>query len=339
MLWRWWNMTIRIGGDKRTHTVKIALYGDNGHQIDRLLLQHPLAEPVAVCALSSARTEMLHQHFPQLAVYPDLDALLKDSDAELVSLCSPVRGQQAGDAIKAMRAGKHVYAEKPAALAEEELDAILRVSRETGCRFHEMADTVFHQPFYALRKIVLAGQIGTVTQVFVQKSYPYWVAGALRPADERIDGGLTLQAGIHALRMAEHCTGLQISAIRAAEAKTAERTNACAMLFRYRSGAVGSAVVNYCNPPAFESWGNDSIRIFGTKGMAEITDNGRSTHLYTQQGDLGALPDLPAPGFMDAYLQQILFGEEMPITLEEELHPLRMVLRAKKALLGQTESC
>ena len=315
----------------------MALYGDNGHQIDRILPQYPLAEPVAACALAPERAAALRQHFPHLEVYPDLDTLLRESTAELVSLCTPIRQQQAADAIRVMRAGRHVYAEKPAALTEDALDAILQTSRQTGCRFHEMADTVFHAPFYALRELVTAGRLGRVTQVLVQKSYPYRIAGALRPAGEAVDGGLTLQVGIHALRMAEHCTGLRLCTVRAVEAKTAERTNACAMLFCYDDGAVGTATVNYCNPPAFGSWGNDSIRIFGTEGMAEITDNGRRTHLYIGQQDLGELPDLPAPDFFHAVLREILFEEPMPISLEEELHPLRMALRAKKCC--ETAGC
>lgn len=198
--------------------VKLALYGDNGHQIYDLVANHPLIEAVGVCAVPVNRIRALRQCFPDLVCYSDFESLLQNSGAELISLCSPLRRSQAADAIRAMRAGKHVYAEKPAAFNEEELNAVLRVSGSTGCLFHEMADTVFHAPFYSLRKMVLSGAIGEVAQVFVQKSYPYLVQGMLRPQNKEIDGGLTLQAGIHALRMAEHCTGLQVREIRVAVA-------------------------------------------------------------------------------------------------------------------------
>lgn len=44
-----------------------------------------------------------------------------DETLDLISLCSPSRKNQAKDAIECLRAGKHVYAEKPAAFSEKEL--------------------------------------------------------------------------------------------------------------------------------------------------------------------------------------------------------------------------
>jgi predicted dehydrogenase len=53
---------------------------------------------------------------------------------------------QASDAIGCLEAGRHVYAEKPSALIEVELDAILKVARRSGRQFLEMAGTIFEAP-------------------------------------------------------------------------------------------------------------------------------------------------------------------------------------------------
>ena len=51
---------------------------------------------------------------------------------------------------------------------------------------------------------------GEIVQVFAQKSYPWHES---RPQDEAVDGGLTLQVGIHAARFVEHVTGIRISSL------------------------------------------------------------------------------------------------------------------------------
>src|SRR5258708_36028462 len=194
--------------------INVALYGANGHQIHDLLVDHPDARLVAMAAFPRERLPPALRELPEIRVCATLDELLADPRVELVSLCSPRRRDQAQDAIRALRAGKHVYAEKPCAFDETELDEILRVAQEAGRYFREMAGTAFEQPYYAMREIVLAGRIGRVVQVIAEKSYPYHDG---RPQDEDVDGGLIGQNAIHAVRLVEHAAGARISSIQATE--------------------------------------------------------------------------------------------------------------------------
>ena len=189
--------------------IGVALYGGNGHQLRfEKFRDHPHARLVAVSGVRQPNA-------PEgVKVVAGLDALLADPAVGLVVLCSPRRAEQARDAIRCLEAGRHVYAEKPSALTEAELDAILAAARRSGRQFREMAGTVFAAPSAAIRRHVQAGDIGEVVQVLVQKSYRY---GAARPQDEGIDGGLFLQAGIHGARMVEHAAGVRLSALTAAE--------------------------------------------------------------------------------------------------------------------------
>jgi hypothetical protein len=73
-------------------------------------------------------------------------------------------------------------------------------------------------------------------------------------------------------------------------------------------GAVTSINLNYLNPPNFGAWGNDQIRVFGARGMAESVD--------------AALPisgDLPAPPYIAHYARFLLDGTPMPASLDEEM--------------------
>ncbi|MEO7934193.1 MAG: Gfo/Idh/MocA family oxidoreductase [Chthoniobacterales bacterium] len=267
-----------------------------------------------------------------------LGELLADDSLDLISLCSPRRADQAEDAIRCLAAGKHVYAEKPCALNERDLDRILETASRFDRSFRETAGTAFAQPWRAMRDAIAAGKIGGVAQVFAQKSYPYH---ANRPDDEDIDGGLTLQAGIHAVRMIEQVSGLRLKTLSAREIQLAGFSRgglrmAAELSGTLENGALACALVNYLNPRGTGVWGNDHLRIFGTKGMIESVDGGTSARLFAGV-DLGMVVAQATPSldYFLIYARSLLGAAEMLLPLEEEMHSLRMLLRAKQALIAR----
>lgn len=316
-------------------TIAIGLYGTNGHQIHNELADGARGRVVATAAFDrSALPEALRSD-ESIRHYTTLEELLADAEVDLVSLCSPRRRDQAEESIRCLRAGKHVYAEKPCAVTEEDLDAILAAVAETGCEFREMANGVAEtQPFLAMRRVVEAGTIGTVVQVLAQKSYPYHDG---RPQDEDVDGGLIGQNAGHALRFIEFVAGVKILTIEAVETqvgnpKPGGLRMAASILMRLENGGVAVALGNYLNCRAFGSWGNEELRIFGTKGFVEATDGATKTRLVLHDRDCGAL-DLSEPSrdYLGTYLAAPAGEGEMPRALADELHPTRMTIRAKRS--------
>ena len=315
--------------------LKVAIYGTNGHQITQKLKNGTKTQWVAAAGIPKEIIEQEPAYQTgELKYFETLDELLAHSDAQLVSLCSPMRSEQAADAIKVLRAKKHVYAEKPAALDNGILDEILHVAEENGVEFHEIADTAFFEPYWTFRKVLQSGKIGEVVQVYVQKSYPQ--RDGMRPQDENEDGGLTRQVGIHAMRFIEHVVGLHVIDAQAMETKLGSIYEgnlhmASSWILQLENGGVASACINYFNPKGFPGWGNETLRVFGTKGMMEITNGGQATHLYTDDGDFGPLElsNSDCPEFWDLYVDHLLTGSPMPMTIEEELHPLRVVNQIK----------
>lgn len=315
-------------------TIGVGLFGGNGHQLHGQLVGNPRAHLVAVAALDRNRLPPELREDREIVEYPTLEELLADRRVELVSLCSPRRRDQARHAIRAMEAGRHVYAEKPCAMGEADLDAILDTAQRTGRQFHEMAGTAFEQPYLAMRRLVMDGAVGTVVQVLAQKSYPCHDA---RPQDEDVDGGLVLQAGVHALRMIEHVACARVARICAVETSLGNPARgdlrmAASMMMTLENGGVAAAVANYLNPRGFGRWGNETLRIFGTAGMMETTDGGTRTRLIVGAADRGSI-DTSAPGidWFDAVVDALLEGRPMPLSLEDELHPTRMVIRARES--------
>ncbi|MGH7943426.1 MAG: Gfo/Idh/MocA family protein [Opitutaceae bacterium] len=316
----------------------VGLYGSNGHQLrpDKLA-SHPHARLVAVAALrQSALPEGVKR-------CQSLDELIADPAVEIISLCSPRRADQARDAIRCLAGGKHVYAEKPAALTEAELDEVLAAAKQAGKEYHEMAGTAFAPNYAAMRRVVQEGKIGDVIQVLVQKSYRY---GAARPQDEAIDGGMFLQAGVHATRMVEHVGGVRIKSISGwettfgkPEKEKGDGKIAAAVQIGLENGGLATIIINYLNPghPALPH-GNETLRVFGTKGFVESVDGGARTRLVTATGIVDPLERTPGLDYFDAVAAHLATGAAMPLTLDEELHPLRMLIRAKEKMRAEQRS-
>lgn len=316
--------------------INVALYGVNGHQVHERLVNHPRARLVAVAAFPRDQLPLPLRVDATIRVYGTLAELLADPGVDLVVLCSPCRRRQAREAVCALQAGKHVYAEKPCAFDETELDAILHAAERSGRVFREMAGTAFEQPYWAMREIVRSGCLGRIVQVIAEKSYPYHDR---RPQDEDIDGGLVRQCAVHAVRMVEQVAGVRVQAVHARETTAGNPVDggglrmAAGLLFELVGGGVASITANYLNPPGTGMWGYETLRILGERGFVESTGSGRHTRLVIGDRDCGQL-DLATPGldYFDALLATLNGTGRMPLTLEEELSPTRWVLRAKQHL-------
>lgn len=317
--------------------LKLGIYGQNGHQIWQYLEGYDRVEFVAAAAVSPDRLEKYEAYKSgKVKVFDTLEEMIAGAELDLVSLCSPVRRNQASDAIKLLNAGISVYSEKPSALTEKELDEVLLAAEKSTAEFHEMADSVFTEPYATLKRLIAEGEVGEVVQIYVQKSYPACFPS--RPSDPDVDGGLTKQAGVHATRFIEHGCGLKIK-----DAKTFETSlgapadkegfiTAASTIMTLENGGVASMCINYFNPRSFPGWGNECVRAFGTKGMIEITDGGKKTHLYNDKGDMGEFNfgEAPKP-FFHHLCEHLLDGAPMPFSLEEELSPLRKIIRVAEA--------
>jgi predicted dehydrogenase len=315
-------------------TIGVGLHGVNGHQVQGLLRRNPRARLVACSAVPRESLPEDLRADPAIGWHDGLDRLLDDPRVNLVSLCSPRRSDQARDAVRCMDRGRHVYAEKPCALEESDLDGILEAARRNGVRFHEMAGTAFEQPWCSMASAIARGAVGEVVQVLAQKSYPFHDR---RPGDEAVDGGLLMQVGVHAVRMIEHvagqrvCDGVAIESGTGVPAAQSGLRMAVSFALALESGGVASVLVNYLNPPGFGSWGNETLRVFGTAGMIEAVDGGTRTRLIAGKRDCGAVETVVCQTeYFERFLNELAGNGEQPLDPEREVHPTRVVIRLKR---------
>lgn len=301
----------------------IGLYGINGHQIEGRLAEYPGINLAAVAAFPESRLSAVPSTVARCA---GLSGLIAHPAVDLIVLCSPRRADQADDAIACLEGGKHVLAEKPCALEVTDLDRILEAAGRTGRIFHEMAASAFLQPFASLFALVRQGVIGPVRQIHAQKSYPLFDQ---RPDDPAIDGGMFLQAGIHAARWIDHGLDREIFGGVARQVRNREgRVVAASALLDLGSAVAGTLTVNYLNAGADDRWGDETLRVWGEDGFLAIEAGGRETHWVEKGKRRGGIPIRPetAINWFSAVLEEIRHGGTMPISLARELRPLRGLL-------------
>lgn len=313
--------------------IKLGLWGNHFHQIHRCLDNYPDVELCVIGAFDDNEAKSMVEEYPEVVVCDDYDEFLNVEGLELVSLCAPVRAEQADLAMKALRNGINVYAEKPSATTSSKLEELIACAKECDAVYHEMAGTVFDTPYWKLKEIVESGELGEIVQVFAQKSYPNH---GNRPMDERVDGGLIEQNGVHAVRFIEHITGLKCVDVQAIETPLGEErensdlTLASSMMGQLENGGIFTVIANYLNQSGFPTWGNEHVRIFGTEGWVESVDAGERTRLVIGEDDLGEIDITEAaPDWFSLVLKNIR-GEQMPFDLDKELHPTKVVVAAKE---------
>ena len=314
----------------------IGLFGTNGHQVQQSLLKNPLGRLAACAGFPQPPLPDGHPDRPTLRMHDSLDALLADEEIQLVVLCSPVRSEQPAHALTALRAGKHVFAEKPCALEEKDLDLLIAEAASRGLVFREMADSAFINPYAAMRRIVQSGILGEIVLVSSQKSYPWHGS---RPQDEFTDGGLVRQCALHAARWIEHVANRKIASINLLEtrlgnpAPAGQSRMAACLTMNLDNGGLASITANYLNPSGTGIHGYESLFIHGTKGLVESLRGGTLTRLVIGSTDHGPLDvSNPVKSQFQHLLEHLVHGDPMPIPLNEELSPTRWMIRAKKTL-------
>ena len=125
----------------------------------------------------------------------DLDAVLRDPEVDAVDVCLPTPAHREATE-QALRAGKHVFLEKPIALTLEDADAILRAAEASGRLFMVGLVLRFWPEYVELQRRVDAGDLGRITAVATRRLSPPadWAAWLGDPTQS---GGTAVDLLVH----------------------------------------------------------------------------------------------------------------------------------------------
>ncbi|BCJ97562.1 Gfo/Idh/MocA family protein [Anaerocolumna chitinilytica] len=158
-------------------------------------------EMVAFCDLVEEKAIKAKEKYgtPDAKVYTDYQELLKDTEIEVVHVCTPNRSH-APISIDSLHAGKHVMCEKPMAKTAEDARKMVAAAKETGKKL-----TIGYQHRHKPESIYLKSVIerGDLGEIYLAKAYavrrrgtPNW--GVFLNEYEQ-GGGPLIDIGTHSL--------------------------------------------------------------------------------------------------------------------------------------------
>ncbi len=181
--------------------VRMAVIGCGSFGKSHLLgLQNiPTAEIVAICDVNeeSLKEKAEMYHIAKEDCYTDYRDVIAREDVDAVSLVLPDQ-QHREIAVAAMRAGKHVFCEKPMALNNDDCKAMMEVEKETGMKFMIGQICRYTPSFNRVKKMIDSGVIGDLVMVESEYAHHYGATASTgwRMAEDR---HIVIGGGCHAI--------------------------------------------------------------------------------------------------------------------------------------------
>lgn len=111
--------------------IAVVGYGYWGPNLVRNFAEIPNARLVSVCDLNLERLKPVKLRYPDVTITSDFDEILRDPRIDAVAIATPV-SSHFRLAMAALKAGKHVFVEKPIASSAEEAERLVEEAARRG---------------------------------------------------------------------------------------------------------------------------------------------------------------------------------------------------------------
>ena len=229
------------------------------------------AAVVAIFGRSAAKTQEVAGKF-NCDCYNDYQAMLKRSDIDAVSICTP-NGLHAELGIQAALAGKHVVIEKPIDITLEKADALIETCQKQGVKLGVIFQRRYSDGVIALKNLLEQGKLGKLIfggcYIKLYRSQEYYDSGAWRGTWALDGGGVLMNQGIHYIDMLQYLAGAvaEVTGHCGTFGHTGlEVEDTASAAIKFQSGALGVIEGTTCAYPGLVS----RIDIYGTEGSAVL---------------------------------------------------------------------
>ncbi|MDR1531732.1 MAG: Gfo/Idh/MocA family oxidoreductase [Clostridiales bacterium] len=245
----------------------------------------PNAELAAVCdSVPDMREKFGREHGVQ--AYASEEQLLASKEIDAVCICTP-SGLHAGQAVKALRAGKHVLAEKPFAITPDSLEMVLETARKTNRKLSAVSQMRFIPDVLRAREIIRSGGLGKILLADLSMKYyrkpSYYADSTWRGTYAMDGGGALMNQGIHGVDLLRFLCGevRQVSARSRTLLHSIEAEDTLCADFELENGGLGVLTAATSTWPGCRR----RLEICGSEGLLTLTE-GAITGLESQQGEL-----------------------------------------------------
>ncbi|HOJ10048.1 MAG TPA: Gfo/Idh/MocA family oxidoreductase [Clostridiales bacterium] len=262
--------------------IKIAFAGFRHAHINtlyKLAEANPDIEIVAAWEADAGARAAAEKNLGVRFTHDNYDDILKDKNIDVVAI-GDYFGIRGSLVIAALKAGKHVYVDKPLCTSLEELDEIEKLVREKNLKVGLMLDMRYGKVVQPVRNFIKEGRLGEVHAIFFSGQHPLLYGS--RPGwyfEEGKHGGTINDIAIHGIDFVEYITGLSFKKVIGARCWNAFATEAPAFkdcgqfMVELTNGAGLVADVSYAAPNSsgFSLPFYWRFTIWGTKGVMEFT--------------------------------------------------------------------
>jgi predicted dehydrogenase len=119
------------------------------------------AEVAWVCDARAEAREPIARRYPAVKATPSYDDLLEDDELDAIVIATPVSTHH-GLAEKALRAGKHVFVEKPLAASSEEALELIELAEENELVLMPGHTFLYSPPVTMIRDLITSGELGDI---------------------------------------------------------------------------------------------------------------------------------------------------------------------------------
>lgn len=268
----------------------------------------------------------------------DPDELLNHAAVDAVLICSPT-DTHAGLVVRAARAGKHIFCEKPIDHSLEQIDLALTAVREAGVKFQIGFNRRFDANFERVRRAITSDEIGVPHLLHIVSRDP----GPPPISYVKVSGGMFLDMTIHDFDMARFLMGSEVQEVfTTADVRVdpaigeAGDVDTAVVVLRFANGAIGT--IDNCRKAAY---GYDQrVEVLGSKGS--ISTENRYPNVATVSTGESVHRDLPLNFFMDRYVDSfaaelrafvaaIVHDTPTPVGGADGRAPVVMALAARKS--------
>lgn len=226
--------------------------------------------------------------------------------------------------IAALKAGKHVFVEKPFARTVAECDAIMAAQTKANKVILVGHNERYMPPYAEIKKIVDSGTLGRIFsaradhfQNFNPPQDSWW------RKKEIVGGGCVIGSGVHRLDLLLWFLG-EVDEVSSRQNKVDFRSEAeianCSVI-QFKNGAISEF---FCNWGIFNYMYYESLAIFGEDGMVCFDGNKLLTSTKDHP-ELAEITPAPCPTQLEHFSHCILKGTKPLVGAEEGRNAVKLV--------------
>ena len=322
--------------------IRIGIVGAGriGHVHAESVTYHiPDAEVAMVTDVVEANAKTLAEKYGVPKYSANYMDLINDPGIDAVLVCSPTP-THAEISIAAMKAGKHVFCEKPVHTSLEKIREVAEVEKETGRKLQIGFNRRFDHNHRAVRRAAQEGKLGKVEIIKITSRDPEPPS----PEYAASSGGLYIDMMIHDFDMAMFLADSDVTEVYAMGTSLVDPrigeagdVDTAIVTLTFANGALG--VIDNSRRAAY---GYDQrVEVFGSLGMAADENDGDSTvKISTAAGVVGEKPQFfflerymaSFTEEMKQFIRAITEDAEVPVGIHAGLMSVVLAKAAKKSL-------